>query len=230
MIFSKKLIKGKISNIYNNLIFDVQLENKEVVPVFCPDFENSKKTYETGKEVWLQKFPSKQQKLSYEIVFIKENDNYIMVNYRYISNIFSEAFEQKKIEELSKYDSIRYLQKNNIKHSLLELSNQKEKCTVYLCSIYNKLGADVIFPSNLDFREMKIYTDFEQLRKQGQETYVLMIVPRIDHNGVKFCWHIDPIGAGKTFDEAKKGLKFICYGCNLDKNGIEISNKIKIEF
>ncbi len=68
------------------------------------------------------------------------------------------------------------------------------------------------------------------LRKKGHETYVFLIAPRIDTNSVKFVWNLDPIGAAKTYDEAKNGLKFVCYGCNLDINGIEISKRIRIEF
>ncbi|MFV0627383.1 MAG: DNA/RNA nuclease SfsA [Alphaproteobacteria bacterium] len=233
MIFSKKLIKGRILNCYNNLILDVELENNKKVSVFCPDFESGKKLYTQGKEVLIKRTVNKLYKLKYEIVMIKENDSFIMINYKFIPKIFEEAFEKDVFEELLDYPHLTSLKPDsNHKHVTFELYNKKnnKKCYIYLCSVYNKVDADIVFPSYLDFREMNVYNELAELRKKGLETYVFLIAPRVDTNSVKFVWNLDPIGAAKTYDEAKNGLKFVCYGCNLDKNGIEISNKIKIEF
>lgn len=232
MNFSKKLIKGRILDCYNNLILDVELDNQEKVSAFCPDFENGKKLYLEGKEVLIKKTSNKMHKLKYEVIMVKENDNFIMVNYRLLPKIFTEAYDKEMFEELEGYSNLKLLKENNFKHVTFELSNPRsdKKCYLYLCSVYNKVGPDIVFPSNLDFREMNVYTELAALRKKGHETYVFLIAPRIDTNSVKFVWNLDPIGAAKTYDEAKNGLKFVCYGCNLDINGIEISKRIRIEF
>ena len=110
-----------------------------------------------------------------------------------------------------------------------ELSNDAgEKCYVYLVGIYNKKGADVVFPTMLNFYEMELFDEMRRLREKGAETAAVLLVTRMDCLAAKFSWDVNPIAAAKIYDEAKNGLNFFCYGCNIDNKSISITKKMKI--
>ena len=71
----------------------------------------------------------------------------------------------------------------------------------------------------------------EELKKklnEGAKACVFIIVPRQDCLSAKFLWNLNPVAAAAIFEAAKKGIDFVCYGCRIEKNRIEIDKKMEI--
>lgn len=230
MEFSDRLIRGEIVKSYKNLILDVRFREGNVVPVFCPEMDYMQSLYVPGTEVWVTKNRDQRRHLRYECQIVNSGGGLIMVNPNYADSLFLEAFEKGFIEELRDYEYADRVDGNfatrNINYVLTD--DDGRKCYVYLVSIYNKKGPYVVFPSILNFYEMELFEELRQLRSKGHETAVILLTTRMDVMEAKFSWDINPMAAARIFDEAKNGLKFFCYGCNLDNKSISITKKMKI--
>lgn len=230
MNLPENLIKGVISDIYKDVIMDVKLPDDTVVPAFCPEIDYIKNLYAKGVEVWMSSVSHPQRHLKYEIQLINKGDGLILVNPCYIEDLFVEAFHAGILSDFSEYTDLRKIEYGeSVVRANFEFSKgRNKKCYVYLVGINNKIGPNVVFPSYISFYEMEMFEELRQLRKKGHETAVVLIVPRMDCSGVKFVWSLDQIAAAKIFDEAKNGLNFFCYGCNINQRSVTISKKIKI--
>lgn len=229
MDFNTDLIKAEVVGRYKRLIVDVKLRDDTVVPAFCSDDNLFPNLYVKGAEVWIAKIKSKFRKLRYEIYMVNKGDGLVMVNQRGNPKMFVEAFKNRVMEDFIQYSKIRHMVlADNLPHLDFELSNQDEKCYVSLRPIYNKQDGRAVFPSKVNFLDMEMFEEMRRMRALGHRTVVVLIVPRIDCLETKFSWTIDPTSAAKIFEEAKSGLEFVSYGCNLDKKSISITNKMDI--
>ena len=229
MDFNTDLIKAEVVGRYKRLIVDVKLRDDTVVPAFCSDDNLFPNLYVKGAEVWIAKIKSKFRKLRYEIYMVNKGDGLVMVNQRGNPKMFVEAFKHRVMEDFIQYSKIRHMVlADHLPHLDFELSNQDEKCYVSLRPIYNKQDGRAVFPSKVNFLDMEMFEEMRRMRALGLRTVVELIVPRIDCLETKFSWTIDPTSAAKIFEEAKSGLEFVSYGCNLDKKSITITNKMDI--
>ena len=228
--FQGRLIRGNIVSAYKDLILDVRFKDGITVPVFCPEMDYLKNLYVPGTEIWVTKNGDRRRRLRYECQLINRGDGLVMVNPSIIDDLFLEAFEKNVFEDFRQYDRAEKSSGNFAACNIsFELSGANEKkCYVYAVSIYNKQGAYAVFPSFLNFFEMEMLDELRRLRLQGHETAMVLVVPRMDCLDARFSWNLDPVAAARIFDEAKNGLKFFCYGCNIDNKSISITRKMKI--
>lgn len=232
MKFRDKLVKGKIKTNYKNAILDVEFEDGSINSVFYYNYDDKDDLCTPGAEIWASYDENSDRVIKYEAQLVRNSGGLIFINQSYNEEIFLDAFKKGFISELEDYTSIRKIYNNEeVKCANFEFSNEKnEKLYLYVASIYRKEGRYVVFPSNINLLEMNVLDEFRKLRSQGNETAVFFIIPRSDILEVKFIWSGEPIAAAKIFDEAKNGLKFYCYGCNVSVNGVEIDRKMDIKY
>ncbi len=229
MDFDIELIKAEVVRRYKRLIIDVKLRDDSIVPAFCSDECIFPNLYDEGSEVWVTRIKSRFRKLRYEVQAINKGDGWVVVNQRGIPKLFAEAFKNRVMDDFVQYTKIRHMTLiDQLPHLDFELSNAQEKCYVSLRPIYNKLDGKAVFPTKVNFFDMEMFEEMKKVRAQGGRTVVVLIVPRMDCLEAKFSWTIDPISAARIFEEAKNGLEFVCYGCNLSKKSISIANKMNI--
>lgn len=229
MDFNDEVIKAEVVSRYKRLIVDVKLRDDSIVPAFCSDENIFPNLYIKGAEVWVTKIKSKLRILHYEVQAINKGDGWVVVNQRGFPKLFVEAFKGRKMSDFVQYTKIRHMTlTDKLPHLDFELSNSSEKCYVSLRPIYNKMDGKAVFPSKVNFFDMEMFEEMKQMRAKGHRTVVVLIVPRMDCLETMFSWNIDPISAARIFEEAKNGLEFVCYGCNLDKKSITIANKMNI--
>jgi len=230
MNFPADLVKGKIVKSYKNLILDVDIGSGGIIPAFCPELDAKQNIYVSGAEVWLLPGNVSGRRLMYETLMINKGEGQIMISPVYTETLVEEAFSCGKLTGFSAYDSLRRIEADDeVSYANLVFSNSREeKCYVYAVTIYNKQGGNAVFPSFINFFEMEMFREFARLRKQGHETRVVLIVPRMDCAGIKFTWNISPVAAAKIYDEAKNGLKFCGYGCTITSQSVKITEELKI--
>lgn len=231
MEFNTELIKAEVFGRYKRLIVDVKLRSDDIVPAFCSDDNIFPNLYVRGADVWISRNPGKFRKLRYEVQMVNKGDGLVMVNQRRSPQLFADAFKERKMPDFEMYSKIRHLTTvDRLPHVDFELSRADEKCYVSLRPIYNKVDGCAVFPSKVNYLDIEMFEEMKKLRGQGHRTVVFLLVPRMDCPETKFSWTIDPISAARIFEEAKSGLEFVSYGCNLDKKSITISHKMNIRY
>ena len=229
MDFNEEFLKAKVINRYKRLIVDIKLDDDSIVQAFCSDDTVFPDLYIKGADLWVSRVKDKTRRLRYEIQAVNKGDGWVMINQRYIPKIFVEAFKNRQMADFVQYTKIRKIvAADNLPHLDFELSNAQERCFVSLRPIYNKQDGLAVFPTKVNLLDVEMFEEMKKVRNQNVRTVVVLIVPRFDCIKTLFSWSIDPVSAGRIYDEAKNGLEFISYGCNLDKKGIIITNKMEI--
>lgn len=230
MNFNKEFMNAKLVQRYKRFIVDAMLDTDEIVSAFCSDENVFPNLYEKNASLWVSRIHDKKRHLKYEVEAVNKGDGWVVVNQQYFFNLFEEAFTQKLMSDFVGYHKIRRLTlEDKLPHVDFELSNDTEKCFISLRPIYNKQDGKAVFPSKVNFLDMEMFEEMKKIRSKNVRTVVLLLVPRMDCLETVFSWTIDPVSAAKIYDEAKNGLEFISYGCNLDKKSIIIANKMNID-
>lgn len=231
MELGQELIPAKVDKVYNSLILDAVLPDKRVVPVFCGASETVK-LCSHGASVWLRHTPSKHRKIRFELMFISRAEGLIFVNPGFNRALFQEAFKAGILQDFSSYKYCRPIDPDDhLFHVDFELSSASgDKCYVFIKNVYLKQGSYAVFPDSMNFFEFEMFEELSRLRAAGHRTAVFMLVPRNDCLEAHFSWKYDPVASAKLFDEAKNGLDFVCYGCNLEKKSVSIANYMKIVY
>ena len=230
MEISPELIKGQVMNCYNSLILDVRLADNSLVPVFCGSSEAAK-LCSAGVDAIIKRHRDSLRKIRYELEFISRSEGLILVNPTYNGFLFQEAFDNGVLSaDFDAYNVCRRIEPDeHLPHIDFELSSPSgNKCYVFIENVFNKQNGCSVFPVGINFFEMAMFEELAKLRRQGHKTVIFMLVPRQDCVEAKFSWNLDPVAAARIYDEAKNGLEFVCYGCNIDKKSVTLANKMKI--
>ncbi len=227
--YNYNLLPAEVVSVYNNLIVDVRLEDGQIAAAFCGAIEIAG-ICKPKMRVWLKRTSHVNRLILYNIAFVKTPEGMIFANPKYNRQLFTEAFEKGMIPELSEYtDLIPLGMEDNINGMDFELSNpQGKRAFVFVTAIYEKLNGCAVFPRSTNFFEIKMLEQMTRKKQSGDEAYIFMIVPREDCVSAKFVWTLDPPAAAALFEAAKNGLNFLCYGCKINKNRIEINRKMEI--
>ena len=229
MKFDDEFLKAKVISRYQRLIMDIKLDDDSLTQAFCSDDNVFPNLYPKGADLWVSRVKEHTRRLRYEVQAVNKGDGWVMVNQRYFPRLFVEALRRRILPDFVQYTKVRRLDAgDHLPHLDFELSNPQEKCFVSLRPIYNKQDGKAVFPSKVNLLDIEMFEEMKKVRAKGARTVVVLIVPRLDCVETLFSWTIDPVSAGRIYDEAKNGLEFVSYGCNLDKKGINITGKLNI--
>lgn len=231
MQYRHQLFPAVVVKRYNSMIIDIRLADDSVEPAFCARREINLVCSE-GMEVLVKRSTNKNRIIRYKIEYINKDGRLVFTSPRYEVRLFKEAIEHKKIAEFASFSECRRIEPDeHLPHIHFELSDgQGRRCFVYITTLYGWQGGRAVFPIDINFFEIGMFEEMRKLRAAGHETAVFMIVPQNNCREAGFVWTIAPVAAAKFFDEAKNGLQFICYGCNVDKTNVSISEKIEITY
>lgn len=216
-------------SVCNNLIVDATLEDGQMVTAFCGAIEVAGMC-KPNTPILLKRTSNTSRLIKYNVSFVKTSEGTIFANPKYNRKLFEEAFEKGLITDLKNYTNCRSLGERTKTNGLdFELTDPNgKKAFVFVISIYDKQNGNAVFPNNINFFELKMLEEMKKRRDAGAETYAFIIVPREDCLSAKFSWSLNPRAAAALFDAAQDGLNFLCYGCKLAKNSIELDRKMEI--
>lgn len=229
MDYNHKLLRAEAVECYNDLIVDAKLSDGQIFPAFCGAVEIAEMC-QKGTLLWLKRTSKNKRLIKYNIAFVQTPEGIVFANPKYNKQLFAEAFEKGVLTDFTDYTDCKPLDSTKNPEGLdFELIGKNgKKCFVFVTSVYNKQNGCAVFPHAINFFEMKMIEEMELKRKQGHEACIFMIVPREDCISAKFVWNLDPHAAAAMFDAAKNGIKFLCYGCKINKNKVEINRKMEI--
>ncbi len=229
MEYKYKLLKATVDSVCNNLIIDAKLDDGQKIVAFCgsPSIaEQCKK----GGVIWIKRTTNPHRIVKFNVAFIEIDGALIFANPKYDKSLFLEAFENDLLDEFDKYDECTVIDdgETSLGADFVLSNKHDDKCFVYATSIYQKRDSYAVFPHTINFFEMRVFEELMNRKEQGHEAYVFLIVPREDCIDAKFVWDISTLASGAVYKAAQSGVKFICYGCSVKKDRIEIDHKLDI--
>lgn len=229
MKLGQDLIKATVSGRYNGVIIDARLDDDSSKPVFCAAFDVVEMC-KPGTRIYIRRRHKIGRNIAHELEFLDFDEGLVYGCPNRNNDLFEEAFNAGRLPEFSAYDYCRRLEPDDhLPHVDFELvAKDGSKCFVFVTNIYHKFGGSAVFPMEVNFFEFEMFEEMQRLRAAGHQTCVFMIVPRMDCQNIRFSWQYAPLAAAKIFDEAKNGLNFIGYGCNINKKSVTLSQTMQI--
>ncbi len=229
MDLSRELIKATVVGNYNGVIIDAKLEDDSIRPVFCAALDVVEMC-KPGTRIYIRRRFGAGRGITHELEFVDLDEGLVYGCPNRNNDLFEEAFNAGCLPEFSAYESCRRLEPDDgLPHIDFELlAPDGHKCFVFVTNIYHKFAGSAVFPMEVNFFELEMFEEMRRLREAGCQTGVFMIVPRADCREILFSWQYAPLAAAKIFDEAKNGLNFIGYGCNIDKKSVTLSHIMPI--
>lgn len=231
MNFSGNLIKGKLIKRYKRFLSDIELENGEIITAHCPNSGSMLGAKDEGSAVYVTNDESPTRKLKYTWQLIECSGYLTGINTHLANSIVHEALLNKKIKELSKYETVKREVKADDKSRLdFALYLYDEVCFLEVKSVHlsRKKGL-AEFPDAKTVRGQKHLDTLIELKRSGIRSVMIYLIQRGDCNSFSFANDIDPEYAEKAKKAFDEGVEFFVYDCNVTTESISINKKILIQ-
>ena len=228
MKFKESLLQGIFIKRYKRFFVDIKYKNKTIT-AHCPNTGSMMGLLDKDNIVFFSKSDNPDRKLKYTLQIIKAKNKLIGINTHLTNKIVLEAFTNKKIKNLIKYNDIKSEVKFSEKTRFdFLVSNNKEKCFVEVKNVTlsrkNKIAE---FPDSPTARGIKHLNDLCLSKKKGFKAYILYLIQRNDCESFSIAADIDLDYKVSLEKALKSGVKLLCYDCKLDGDEIKLNKEIK---
>ena len=128
MKFKERLLQGTLVKRYKRFFVDIN-HNHKIITAHCPNTGSMLGLLNEGNKVWFSKSDDPKRKLKYTLQIVEINKKKIGINTHLTNKLVFEALNQKKINELNKFNKIKSeVNFNENTRFDFFLSNKKEKC------------------------------------------------------------------------------------------------------
>ncbi|MDT0595460.1 DNA/RNA nuclease SfsA [Glaciecola petra] len=243
--FSAPLTAAKLIKRYKRFLADVyflpelQAQNtalnkveRDQMTVHCPNTGAMTGCQDQHSTVYLSKSANPKRKYAYTWEYATdEHGHKICVNTTNANRVVEAALENHSIAELSLYGQVIPEQKvNNSRIDFLLKEDGFVDCYLEVKSATLAEQTTAMFPDTVTKRGQKHCYELAQLAQQNHKAVLLFCVMRENITHFKIAESIDPDYAKAVKFAVDKGVELLCYGCELDLNGIRLSNRIPIIF
>ena len=230
MKFKEILLQGNLIKRYKRFFVDIEYKNK-IITGHCPNSGSMLGLLDAGNRVWFSVSNNPKRKLKYTLELIEVKKKLVGINTLLTNKIVLEALNNKKIENLKKFNIIKTEVKfsNKTRFDFL-ISNDKEKCFIEVKNvtlIRKKKIAE--FPDAITARGTKHLKELIIAKEKGFKSYIFYLLQMEDCESFKIAKDID-VQYNLAFNEAlKSGVKILCYDCKLSSKEIKLNNQINYE-
>ena len=229
MEFTKSLIKGKLVKRYKRFFTDIKV-NKEILTAHCPNTGSMMGLLEENNDVWISESDNPKRKLKYTLEIIKVKNNLVGVNTHLANKIVGEGLKNNFFKEFNKLKSIKsevFYNKETRFDFLINNKNKKTFIEVKNVTLFR--NEDIAeFPDAPTSRGTKHLKTLIDASKNGFKSYLLFLVQIENMKYFKIAKDIDKEYYNNYLLAKKAGVKFLAYGCKVNKKEIKIKKKIKI--
>ena len=231
MKFKERLLQGILIKRYKRFFVDIKYNNK-IITGHCPNSGSMMGLLTKGNKVWFSKSNNPNRKLKYTLEIIEVNKTLVGINTQLTNKLVLEALNQKKIENLIKFNNIKTEVKfsDQTRFDFL-ISNGEKKCFLEVKNVTLVREKKIAeFPDSITPRGTKHLKELIFAKKKNFDSYILYLIQRDDCKSFKIAKDIDK-EYKSAFDEAiKNDVKILCYDCKLDNEEIKLNNKINYEY
>ncbi len=229
MIFSEKLVSGKLIKRYKRFLADVELDDGSVVVSHCTNSGSMKTCLEEGAPVYLSPAndPKRKTKFTWEMIFM--NGGWIGINTMIPNKLAFDAIRNGEIEKLKGYTSVRREVKFGDSRFDIYAENEFEKCFVEVKNVTMKVGTYVLFPDAVTTRGRKHLETLIEVKKSGIRAVMLYVIQRMDVEVFGPAKEIDPEYARSLKKAIDNGVEVIAVQAKVSPEGIELVGEMPVE-
>jgi sugar fermentation stimulation protein A len=231
MEFSKPLIKATLIRRYKRFLADMLLEDGREVTAHCANPGAMLGISSPGSISWLSQVPEgSTRKLAYSWEIVETEGTRVGINTSRPNLLVSEALEKKLIPELAAYEIVRKEVKygTNSRVDFLLENSGLAPCYLEVKNVHLKRNERAEFPDCVTERGAKHLNELSRMAGNGTRAVLLYIVQRNDCVGFSIAEDLDPFYAQAAREACNNGVESLCYQCNVQLSGIEISTPLSL--
>jgi len=230
MQFKQELQPGVLIKRYKRFLADIELTDKKVLTVHCPNSGSMLGCSEPGSPVRLSRSDNPKRKYPHTLEMVQTGTVWVGVNTVLTNRLVREALENGVINDFGKLDVIKQEIKTSDKTRLDFLLLQEDKkifMEVKNCSMAENRIA--MFPDAVTARGTKHLRELAALKQQGHMAAVLFCVQRGDADCFMPASHIDSLYAETLAKVAAGGVMVLAYQADVGPKEIRIARKLPVK-
>lgn len=231
MLYSRKLVEGRLIRRYKRFLADIQLADG-VITAACPNTGSLMGCCEAGSRVWLSESDSATRKYRHTWEIVEVGKVMVGINTGLPNALVSEAISNGTIGELAGYSSIRrevaFGEERSRVDLLLEGAGRAD-CYVEVKNVTAAASRGVaLFPDCVSERGSKHLRELVRLKAKGLRPVQLYCVQRGDVGEVRPADGIDH-EYGRTLREAiAAGVEVLAYRAKVSPREIRLAERIPV--
>ena len=229
MIFSNRLIKGKLIKRYKRFFTDIKV-NKEIITAHCPNTGSMLGLLNEDNEVWVSKNDDPKRKLKYTLEIIKVKNILVGVNTHLANKIVLEGLSNNYLKEFNNLDKVKpevFYNKETRFDFLIKKKNRECFIEVKNVTLFRN-GMVAEFPDSPTTRGSKHLITLIDAKNKGFKSYVIFLVQIEKMTKFKIARDLDKNYYNNYLLAKKSGVQFLAYRCKIDPKEIKIERKLEI--
>ena len=229
MKFDKNIFEGIFINRPNRFNANVLLNSEEIV-VHVPNTGRCREILKEGTKIFLREELNPNRKTKYDLIAAMKEDILINIDSQVPNKVVNEALENKKIEGLHKYGKINREKTFGKSRFDFKLSTEDDKEIYYLevkgVTLEDK--GHCRFPDAPTERGARHIMELIEAKKQGFGAGILFLIQLDNVYTFSPNDETDPEFSNALRLAKENGVDIMAYNCTVDKNSIEINEKVDI--
>ena len=229
MIFSNRLIKGKLIKRYKRFFTDIKV-NREIITAHCANTGSMLGLLNEDNEVWVSKNDDPKRKLKYTLEIIKVKNILVGVNTHLANKIVLEGLSNNYIKEFNNLDKVKpevFYSKETRFDFLIKKKNRECFIEVKNVTLFRN-GMVAEFPDSPTTRGSKHLITLIDAKNKGFKSYVIFLVQIEKMTKFKIARDLDKNYYNNYLLAKKSGVQFLAYRCKIDPKEIKIERKLEI--
>jgi len=229
MIFTNRLIKGKLIKRYKRFFTDIKV-NKEIITAHCPNTGSMLGLLNEDNEVWVSKNDDPKRKLKYTLEIIKVKNILVGVNTHLANKIVLEGLSNNYIKEFNNLDNVKpeVFYNKETRFDFLTIKQNRE-CFIEVKNVtLFRNGVVAEFPDAPTTRGSKHLITLIDAKNKGFKSYVIFLVQIEKMTKFKIARDLDNNYYNNYILAKKSGVQFLAYRCKIDPKEIKIERKLEI--
>lgn len=244
MKFSESLSKAQLIKRYKRFMADVKLDDGSEITLHCPNTGSMKNCLFPGRSVWYSdsRNPKRKYPCTWELAEIpvsyntdqgvEERLTLAGLNTGRANKLVEEALLEKKVPELSGYDSVRREVRYGEENSRIDFLLQQEglpDCYVEVKSVTLAVGDGLgLFPDAVTTRGAKHLRELTSICEQGGRAVLFFCVQHTGIDRVSTADEIDPAYSEEFRKAVAAGVEVIAWGADISTEEITLVRALPV--
>jgi sugar fermentation stimulation protein A len=230
MQFKQELQPGILIKRYKRFLADIELADKKMLTIHCPNTGSMLGCSEPGSPVMISRSDNPARKYPHTLEMVQVGSVWVGVNTSLTNKLVREALEKRVVQEFGRLDSIVQEVKTSA-HTRLDFVMEREGARIYMevknCSLAENRVA--MFPDAVTARGTKHLHELAALKEQGHKAAVFFCVQRSDADCFMPAHHIDSVCAKTLANVMSKGVMILAYQADVSPKEIKIARKLPVQ-
>ena len=230
MKYPNKIIIGSFIKRYKRFFADIKLD-KETITAYCPNTGSLLGLLNEGSEVLIAVVDNPKAKLKFRLEAIKSGNVFVGINTSLPNDIVYKAILDKKILQSLNFENLKKEVKygKNSRIDILAESSIDKNTFIEIKSVTLSRKKNLAeFPDAITSRGSKHLIELSNKCIEGFNSYLVYLIQRKDVKNFSIAKDIDPEYYKNSLIAKNNGVKFIAFICDVNFDGIEIIEEIKI--